>query len=78
MINLNEYLDVFNGAKTSNKIGEKELNKIILNNMPNGWISQAYVQFFYCGYNPFNKYVNIFELVEIAEYIYEGVVEHSY
>ena len=45
--------------------------------MPNGRISQAYVQDFYCEYITL-KFVNIFECIEIAESIYEVVVEHSY
>ena len=44
MIDLNEYLAVFPGAKASKKIGETELDKIILNSMPNGCIKKAYMQ----------------------------------
>ena len=47
LIDLNDYLDAFPVAKASDKIGEMELNKIILNSMPNGWIKQAYVKGFY-------------------------------
>ena len=46
--------------------------------MPNSWIKQAYVQGFNCEYITFNKEVNMFERMQIAEYIYEGVVEPSY
>ena len=46
--------------------------------MPNGWYKQAYVQGFDCGFISFKKYVNMFERMEIAEYIYEGIVEPSY
>ena len=35
MIDLNEYLAVFPGANSSDKIGETELNKILLDGMPN-------------------------------------------
>ena len=53
MIKINEYLDVFLGAKASEKVGDTELNEILLNIIPNFWISQAYVQGFYCGYVTF-------------------------
>ena len=46
--------------------------------MPNSWYRQAYVQGFDCECITFKKSVNMFERMEIAESIYEGVVEHSY
>ena len=46
--------------------------------MPTIWSKQAYVQGFYCESITFKNYVNMFERMEIAEYIYEGVVETSY
>ena len=36
------------------------------------------MQGFYCGNITFEKAVNMFESIEIAETIYEGVVEPSY
>ena len=56
------------------KRGVPELKDILLNNMPNIWYNQAYVQGFYCGYILFKNAVNMFELIEIAEYIYKDVV----
>ena len=41
MVGVNEYLDTLPGAKENGKIGEMELNKIILKSMQNVWISQA-------------------------------------
>ena len=35
MIDIDEYLYAFQGAKASDKIGETELNEILLNSMPN-------------------------------------------
>ena len=59
------------------KFCETELNEIVLNSMPNIWISQACVQGF--DYETITlKSVIMFERMEIAEYIYEGVVETSY
>ena len=43
--------------------------------MPNIWYIQAYVQGFYCESITFKKAVNMFECIELSEYIYEGVVE---
>ena len=46
--------------------------------MPNKWSKQAYVQGFDCEYISFKKAVNMFEQMDIAEYIYEVLVEPSY
>ena len=46
--------------------------------MPNSWSKKSYVQGFDCEYISFNKYVNMFERIEITESIYKGVVELSY
>ena len=48
MIDLNEYLYVFPGAKASDKTCEMELNEILLNIMPNIWNKRAYMQGFDC------------------------------
>ena len=46
--------------------------------MPNSWYKQAYVKGFGCEYITFKKAVNMFERIEIAESVYEGVLEPSY
>ena len=46
--------------------------------MPNSCSKQEYVQVFDLGYITFKKAVNMFEHMDITEYIYEGVVEPSY
>ena len=46
--------------------------------MPNIWSKQAYVQGFDCRSILFIEAVNIFERMEIAESIYEDVVEPPY
>ena len=46
--------------------------------MSTSWSKQAYVQSFDCETISLKKAVNIFECMEIAESIYEGVVTHSY
>ena len=43
IIELNEYLSIFPVEKASRKIVERELNEIILNNIPNLWSRQDYV-----------------------------------
>ena len=74
LTDLNDYLAAFQGAKASDNIGENNSNEIFLNSMPNRWSKQAYVQGFDCE-TITEKSVDIFELIEILEAIYEGVVE---
>ena len=50
LIGINEYLDFFPVATTSEKIGVSELNEIFLNRIPNSRSKQSYVQGFYCEY----------------------------
>ena len=74
IIDLNEYLESFPGATLNHKIGVTELNKILLNSMPNIWSRQAHLQGFDCESITFIKYSNMFERMEIADSIYKGVV----
>ena len=60
------------GATLADKIGVTEFNEILLGS------KQAYVIGFDCEYILFNKDVNMFDRMEIAESIQEGVVEPSY
>ena len=76
MIGINEYVFVFPESNTNDNICETELNWILFNSIHNTWISQAYVHVFDCETITL-KYVNIFEHTEIAEPIYEVVVEPS-
>ena len=62
----------------TDKMGITGLNEIWLNSMPQSLSNQAYVQVFDCEYILFKKSVNMFEQMDIAEYIYEGVVESLY
>ena len=78
LIDINEYLASFPRATLNDKISVMELKKILLNSMPNSWSRQAYIQGFDCESITFKKAVNIFERMEIAESIYEGIVEPSY
>ena len=50
MIEINEYFPALPVVKESDKIGETELNKIILNSIPNVWSKKACVQGFDCEY----------------------------
>ena len=65
-------------ATLSDKINVTELNYILLNGMHNIWYKQAYVQGFDSRSISLKEAVNIFERMEIAESIYEDVVEPSY
>ena len=62
----------------TNKIGVTEINEFLINSMTNSWSKKAYVQGFDRGSINFNKPVNIFERMKIAESIYKGVVGPSY
>ena len=46
--------------------------------MPNSWSKQAYVQVFDCESITFKAFFDMFEHMEIAESIYELVLETSY
>ena len=48
IIDTNEYFSAFPGAKALDRIGETEINEIILNIIPNGWSKQAYFLCFDC------------------------------
>ena len=61
------------GDNLSEKIGITKSNKFLLNIMPNSWYKKAYLQGFDCE-TIFLKAVNMFEQMNISEYIYEGVV----
>ena len=74
IIYLNEYLVSLPGAKVSDKIGEIEINEILLNSMTNEWIKQAYVQIFDFKTINFKRAVNMLEHMETSETIYEGFV----
>ena len=64
----------FPGEKLTDKIGMTELNDIFLNSMPNSLIKQVYMKGFDCKYIS-KKTLNMFEYMEITEYIYDGLVE---
>ena len=46
--------------------------------MTNSWYTQAYVQAFDWEFISFKKYVNTFDCMEVAEFMYKGVVKTSY
>ena len=77
MIGINEYLSVLPGVKASDKICETQLNEILLSRIPNICIRQAYMQELDCETITLRA-VNIFELMETSEYIYEVVLEPHY
>ena len=78
MVDINENLSALPGAKEGEKIFDMEINEILLNIISNGQIKQLYVQCFDFETITFKQYVNIFEHMQIAETIYDGVVELSY
>ena len=46
--------------------------------MPYSWSKQAYLQVYDCESISFLKSVNMLEIMDIAESVYEGNVENSY
>ena len=54
LIYINDYLAAFPGAKESEKIGETDLNEILLNSMPNTLSRKSYVHDFDCESFTFN------------------------
>ena len=61
LIDLNEHLSSFPGATMAEKMGVTDLNKILLNSIPNSWSKQDYIQGFDCDTISFKESVNIFE-----------------
>ena len=78
LIDISEYLESFTGATLNDKIGATKLSEILLNSMPNSCSRQANLKVFDCESITFNKVVDIFELMEISNSIYKGVVEPSH
>ena len=74
LLDVNEYLAVFPGSNTSDKICIKEINENLLSSMPNRWIKYPYVQVFDFKFINFKASVNIFECMEVAESIFEGIL----
>ena len=77
-IDLHEYLASFPGSTTSDRMGVTELNDILLNIISNICSNFFYVQGFDYDFFSFQRAVNMFERMEIAESIYECVVTPSY
>ena len=75
MVKLNEYLTIFTGSDMDNKSFESELNEILLHNTPNGWDKKDFIQGFDSETAAFNKSINMFECMEILEYIWGGIVK---
>ena len=74
MVYLNEYLAALTIVNVSDKIGDTELNGILLNRITNGWRKKWYVKVLNSNYY-LKKDVNMFEHTETSETVYEGVVE---
>ena len=71
---MNKQLASFLGLTFDDTFGVTELNEILLNSMHDSCYKQSYVLGFDCEPILFKKYVNMFEHMEILEYINECVV----
>ena len=69
LVDLNEYLASFLGATMADKMVITELNKFLLNSMPDRSSKQVYVQGFDCGNIYFKRSVKMSECMEITESI---------
>ena len=78
LINLNDYLDDLKVSKASDKIGETELNEILLKMMQSVWIKQEYMQSFYCENITKNMLIGLNACKLRTKLFYEGVVEPDY
>ena len=69
---LNNYLLLFPGSRVSKKIPTEELNRIILNSVPNALEKQAYLRGWDFEGRIYKDTCKIFERMEIAEQVYKG------
>ena len=69
LIDWNEYLASFLGATMADKMVITELNKFLLNSMPDRSSKQVYVQGFDCENIYFKRSVKMSECMEITESI---------
>ena len=65
-------------ANISDKICITDQYEILLNSISNIWSNQEYVQVFDSKSIHFKGAITMFDLMEIAEYIYEVVVELTF
>ena len=67
----------FTYDKADRKVGVMEINKNLLNSLRNSCSKKVYAQGFDWKYITFKNDVNKFEHMEMAESIYEGVLDPS-
>ena len=73
-----ENIWVFPWSKASNKIGDTELDENISHSTTDGWIRLEYVQGFYFEVVTFKQSIKMFEKIEIADNIFEGILDPYY
>ena len=52
-------------------MASEELNKILLQAVPNGWENKYYIQGWYFKGKTYKETCDIFEVMEISEQVYE-------
>ena len=57
---------------------EAKFNELLLHSIPKSWGKKDFLQGFYFEAVTFKKEINMFERLDIVEYIYEGVAEPFY
>ena len=73
---LNDYLPLFPGSSSVNKIPLEDLNDILLHAVPKGWAKQAYIQGWNFEMKSYKATWKLFKRMEVAEKIYKG--ENTY
>ena len=63
MIEINQYLTIFLGYNQNNKIGDMELNEILLHIISNVWGNQEFLQGFDFVAVYFKKSIDLFEIM---------------
>ena len=69
---LNNQLPLLPGSSAAKIMDPKELNKILLHDVPNSWTRKAYIQGWDLEGRSYKEICNMFERTETAEAIYEG------
>ena len=69
---MNTYLPLFPGSSAFNKIPPKEVNKILLHTISNGWEKQAYIQGWGFEGKTYKETCEMFECMDISRNVYKG------
>ena len=72
LIKINNLVTIFPGSDATKNMLPEELNEILLRMVPNGWAKQSHLQVWDFQMKMFIETCTMFEIMEIAEQVYEG------